>query len=509
MKNTNTNDTQAPPKKGSCLGTCLKGLLYLALLPYYWIYSVIWLLFLRKKKNSNNQIMKKATTKHIILMIISILSFISLFITPADTSTPNTNNETNVSNTDSETVIISNDETTINSKESVVEELTPLDEMTVHFLDVGQGLCILVECSGEYLIYDGGGRDTSSYVVAYLKEQGVTNLKYLISSHYDEDHLAGLIGCLNAFNVENVIGADYVPDTDLYTSFISKADSLELEIQHSVPGNIYNLGTASITILSPTSFDNGESNNNSIAIKLTNGKTAFLFAGDAEHKSEKDMINSNINLKSDVLCVGHHGSADSTIQEFLDAVLPTSAVISCGENNLYSHPDTETLNRLKSTISELFRTDKQGTIIAKSDGTTISWNVSPCNDFSSGESSQEDIYVSLIDNTTDSYSDSVGSKSSVSEQTSVESPAADTPAQTTDSQTTNNNSDEGSNFDKYNTPEQQNTTMSWVLNTNSKKIHYPSCKSVAKIAPHNYSTSNETLDTLRSQGYDTCGNCFK
>lgn len=509
MKNTNTNDKQAAPKKGSCLVTGLKGLLYLALLPYYWIYSTIWLLFLRKKKKSDPQIIKKATTKHIILMVISILSFISLGSTPSDTSTQDPNNENKVLSTDSETIILSNDETISSSKETMTETLPTPDDMTVHFLDVGQGLSILVESSGEYLIYDGGGRDTSSYVVAYLKEQGVTNLKYVISSHYDEDHISGLIGCLNAFNVENVIGADYVSDTDLYTSFISKADNLELEIQHPVPGNIYNLGTASITILSPTSFDNGESNNNSIAIKLTNGKTSFLFAGDAEYKSEKDMIDSNINLKCDVLCVGHHGSADSTSEEFLDAVLPTSAVISCGENNSYSHPDIETLNRLKATVSELFRTDKQGTLVAKSDGTTISWNVSPCNDFSSSKSSQEDIYTSLIDNTTDSYSDSVDSKSSVSEQTSVESPIADTPAQTTDSQTTNNNSGEGSNFDKYNTPEQQNTTMSWVLNTNSKKIHFPSCKSVAKIAPHNYSTSNETLDALKSQGYDTCGNCFK
>lgn len=79
-----------------------------------------------------------------------------------------------------------------------------------------------------------------------------------------------------------------------------------------------------------------------------------------------------------------------------------------------------------------------------------------------------------------------------------------------DSQTSTNTSSGGdSNFNTYNNPEQQNTSMTWVLNTNSKKIHYPSCKSVAKIAPHNYSTSSDSLDTLRAQGYDTCGNCFK
>ena len=66
-------------------------------------------------------------------------------------------------------------------------------EMTVHFLDVGQGLSILVQAEGENLVYDGGGRSASSYTVSYLQRQGVTDIKYLISSHYDEAHVAGLV----------------------------------------------------------------------------------------------------------------------------------------------------------------------------------------------------------------------------------------------------------------------------------------------------------------------------
>ena len=83
-------------------------------------------------------------------------------------------------------------------------------DMTVHFLDVGQGLSILVQSEGQTMIYDGGDRSTSSFVVSYLKEQNVSKIDYLISSHYDSDHMAGLIGCLNAFEVDHVISSDYI-----------------------------------------------------------------------------------------------------------------------------------------------------------------------------------------------------------------------------------------------------------------------------------------------------------
>ena len=77
--------------------------------------------------------------------------------------------------------------------------VTQSGEMKVHFLDVGQGLSILAQSEGKTMIYDGGDRKTSRFVVSYLKEHGVSKIDYLISSHYDADHMAGLIGCLNAF----------------------------------------------------------------------------------------------------------------------------------------------------------------------------------------------------------------------------------------------------------------------------------------------------------------------
>ena len=101
--------------------------------------------------------------------------------------------------------------------------------MAVHFLDVGQGLSILVQSEGQNLLYDGGPRSASSYVVSYLQEQNVSEIDYLISSHYDEDHVSGLIGCLNAFQVDNVIGADYIHDSSLYGSFMMQWQHMGLK----------------------------------------------------------------------------------------------------------------------------------------------------------------------------------------------------------------------------------------------------------------------------------------
>ena len=257
--------------------------------------------------------------------------------------------------------------------------------MTVHFLDVGQGLSILVQSNGENLVYDGGDRGESSFVVSYLQQQGVTDIKYLISSHYDEDHVAGLVGCVNAFNVENVIGADYVQDTKIYQSFIDGVVTKGLEIQHPAVGTEYQFGTGKFTILSPASIGSND-NDNSVAIKLANGENSFVFTGDAESGSESAMCSSGIDLSCDVLVPGHHGSATTTSDDFLMKTVPEFAVISCGTDNQYGHPDKDTMDKLQSMDTQVYRTDKQGTVIATSNGTEITWNQDSCNDYSPGDS---------------------------------------------------------------------------------------------------------------------------
>ena len=335
--------------------------------------------------------------------------------------------------------------------------------MAVHFIDVGQGLSILVQSGGQNLLYDGGDQEHADDVVSYLQQQNVQNIDYMISSHYDEDHVSGLIDCMNTFPVSNVIGADYAQDSDVFTEFMDTAATKGLEVRYPFVGDSYSFGTGSFTILAPDGINAADSNNNSVVIKLENGSTSFIFTGDAEEKSEQDMIKPDVNLDCDVLCVGHHGSSSSTSWDFLEATTPSYAVISCGIDNQYNHPSAETMCKLSDMGIPVFRTDKQGTVIAQSDGTSIIWNVEPCNDYSSG------------------------SESSATASATTESTTASTPVENT-------------------TPEPEPVTNSatvWLSATGSKYHSIPNC---GRMNPDNARQVSEA-DAI-AQGYTACSKCF-
>ena len=254
----------------------------------------------------------------------------------------------------------------------------PQEELIVHFIDVGQGLAIMAQAGDNVLVYDGGNSDAASYFVSYLQQEGVEDIDYMIASHYDADHLNGLVGALHAFDTDTIIAPDYEHNSKIYKSFYDTLSTEGKEVTYPEVGEEYAFGDGSFTILGPTQIRD-DSNNNSVVIRLDYGETSFLFTGDAESKEEKDIIAANENLDCDVLSVGHHGSASSTSWDFLEAVLPEYAVISCGVNNSYGHPDSDTVEKLESVEAQIFRTDFQGNIIATSDGETITWNNAPSN----------------------------------------------------------------------------------------------------------------------------------
>lgn len=256
--------------------------------------------------------------------------------------------------------------------------------MQVHFLDVEQGLSILVVLGDEVLIYDGGDRDTSSYVVSYIQGLGITEIDYMISSHYDSDHLAGLIGCLYNFDVKNVIGSNYKHDSKLYDSFMDAVKKEGLKMQYPEVGATYVLGEAVITILAPKEIGT-DSNGNSVAIKLTYGECDFIFTGDADYRSEREMVASGIDLDCEVYSLAHHGSSSGNSSLFLEKLTPEWAVISCKKGNDYGHPHEEVVELLEAMEIEVFRSDVQGTVIAATDGQTITWSDAPCNDYSDGD----------------------------------------------------------------------------------------------------------------------------
>lgn len=254
--------------------------------------------------------------------------------------------------------------------------------LTVHFIDVGQADCALLECDGQYMVIDGGNKEDGQLVISYLQQQGVEELSAVVCSHAHEDHVGGLPSVLAVYPTQAVYAPTKTYSSNIFDDFVYYTDQQGLEITMPQPGDTFPLGEANITVLGPTK-SYAETNDTSIVLRVDYGESSFLFTGDMEVAAENDMLdfwestgNSAI-FDVDVLKMGHHGSNTSTGYRFLNAVMPDYAVISVGEGNSYGHPNDEPLSRLNDAGVTQFRTDKLGTVVAATDGTeiTFTWTV--------------------------------------------------------------------------------------------------------------------------------------
>ena len=241
------------------------------------------------------------------------------------------------------------------------------DSFRMHFLDVGQALSVLVECEGQYMLYDGGNVDDGSMVVSYLQKQGVEELQYVFCSHAHEDHVGGLAAALAFFPANHVYSSVTEASTKCFQDFVKYTQQQGLQVEVPTVGTVWQLGSATVTMLGPVA-QYSETNDTSIVLRVDYGATRFLLTGAMASAAERDLVNSGANLKADVLQVGHHGSSTSTSYLFLNAVLPEMGVISCGVNNKYGHPHEETLSILRDAGVDVYRTDLLGTVVIGSDG---------------------------------------------------------------------------------------------------------------------------------------------
>ncbi len=253
------------------------------------------------------------------------------------------------------------------------DNITPTDgELSVHYIDVGQGDAeLIIAPDGEAMLIDAGTSESKTYLTEYLHRCKITEIKYFVLTHPHTDHIGGAAAILDAFEVKNVIMPDAVSTTSTYKKVLEKIDAKGCGFITAKPdGKTYSLGTAEFVILGPVKDYTDNLNNQSAVIRLDYGRTSFLFTGDAETKSEADMLNRfpASSLKADVLKLGHHGSSTSTSEEWLCAVSPTYAIISCGKDNDYGHPHREILNLLRKYKIAFFRTDQSGSIVMASDG---------------------------------------------------------------------------------------------------------------------------------------------
>ena len=249
---------------------------------------------------------------------------------------------------------------------------TQADSLSVHYIDVGQADCALLECAGQYMIIDGGNVDDSDLVVTYLQDQGVEQLHTVICTHAHEDHVGGLAAVLAVYPTEQILSPTRTYSSACFDDFLYYADQQDIAITIPDPGDSFYLGNAEVTVLGPVK-SYADPNNTSIVVKVEFGDTSFLFTGDMEKDAETDMLDYGMDVSADVLKVGHHGSSTSTGYRFLYEVDPEYAVISVGTDNTYGHPHRETIAILGDAGVPMLRTDELGTILAVTDGSEITF----------------------------------------------------------------------------------------------------------------------------------------
>lgn len=246
------------------------------------------------------------------------------------------------------------------------------NKLLVHFIDVGQGDSILVQVNDKNLLIDAGPESNKDSLLQYLKSKNIKKLNYVLATHPHEDHIGGMDDVIKAFNVDKFYSPKIQNTTKTYTNMIKALNDKNLKLTVVRPELRLDLGKdVTAEFLAPNKDEYKDLNDYSAVLKITYKNNSFLFTGDAEALSEKEILSKDYNVKSDVLKLGHHGSSSSTSNNFLDKVSPSIVVASLAKGNDYGHPHKETLKKIKDRNLKFYRTDESGTILLESDGTKI------------------------------------------------------------------------------------------------------------------------------------------
>ena len=247
----------------------------------------------------------------------------------------------------------------------------------VHFLDIGQGDSILVVTpSGRQALIDGGpdGNRVSQELSSTLPG-GDRSLDLVVMTHLDSDHSNGLLNVLARYTVGAVLSGPQPPDNEMRAQWEERLEQHGITPVEVRAGHIIHLDDrVELQVLNPQRDTLlGDSNNDSIVLRLAYGEVSFLLAADIESEAEERMANGGAELGSTVLKVAHHGSKSSTTPRFLNAVRPAIAVVSAGMENPYGHPSPAVMKRLEAAVGaeNVYRTDRDGSVEIVSDGATV------------------------------------------------------------------------------------------------------------------------------------------
>ncbi|HRY29747.1 MAG TPA: ComEC/Rec2 family competence protein [Elusimicrobiota bacterium] len=254
-------------------------------------------------------------------------------------------------------------------------------EMTVVFLDVGQGDSTFIKTpNGRTVLIDGGGTPAWSdldfepgreVVVPFLEERGVLKLDYVVISHPHGDHIAGLLEVFRRVPVKNLVDPALEAEEPEYSELLKLAKKNKTEYVVVGEGDLLPIDPAlEVRVLSPPrDYVYPDLNNSSCVLRITYRNVSFLLTGDIEEDAENRLAREYKNkLRSQILKVPHHGSRTSTSLRFLDLVKPETGIVMVGRGNLFGHPHPQSLSRFRARNILLYRTDNDGNVTVRTDG---------------------------------------------------------------------------------------------------------------------------------------------
>lgn len=264
-------------------------------------------------------------------------------------------------------------------------------KLRVDFLDVGQGDAAFVTFpNGKTMLIDAGGRPDyrksdddeeefepdvprigEAVVSEFLWEKGISHIDMIVATHADADHVQGLSDIVRNFNV----GIAYFGRIDGDPQLKPLLEEIE---RSGVPkttiraGDVLNIGNVQVNVLNPSGGSVKSANNDSLVLRAIFGTKSMMFTGDIEKEAEASLVDSVLELKSDVVKVPHHGSRSSSTDLFVDTVHPKIAIISIGRRSLFGHPHKEVVERWKAAGACVMTTGERGTISVTTDGNMLS-----------------------------------------------------------------------------------------------------------------------------------------
>lgn len=274
----------------------------------------------------------------------------------------------------------------------------PDGKLHVDFLDVGQGdSALLTMPDGTTVLIDGGGRPNIEWqktgefddrepferdarsigervVSEYLWARGLDHVDYVLATHADADHIDGLNDVARNFKVRGAIVARTPVDDPGYARFAETMKNMRVPVERIGAGDLLQFGDVTAQVLWPrASVDEtaASRNNDSVVLRFNFGKNFTLFTGDVEKEAELAMLSAGLDLRSDIVKVAHHGSKTSSVEQFVDASRPTTAIISVGRTSIFGHPSKDVVERWRRSGAEVMTTGEKGTISLVSDGRSL------------------------------------------------------------------------------------------------------------------------------------------